>query len=105
MTEYQVSFHTTWHESDEEFYRSIKRQTPDNSGVWGSIKGTDDKSNADYHVVFNRPRKDVNYQNTLLFSAEPPVSTIVGGWSDVDKAQRHPIAKCLRRAIPSNSSE
>jgi len=91
MTQYKISFHTTWPEPDKDFFNSIKRQTPDNLGLWGKIKGTSDKQNADYHVVFNHPRKDVNYQNTLLFSLEPPVSSLYKNWSDIDKTQRHPI--------------
>jgi len=91
MSEYIISFHTTWPESDKDFFYSIKRQTPSNTGVWDRIKGTSASSEADYHIVFDRPRKDVNYQNTLMYNAEPPVSPSVKGWSKVNKDQRHPI--------------
>lgn len=88
---YQVSFHTTWGESNEDFLESIKRQTPRESARWGSIEGIADSSVADYHVVFNQPRSDINSANTFFFSAEPPISDLYCDRNLADFAGAFPI--------------
>lgn len=86
-----ISFHANWDEDDKEFSNSIKRQTPSESSIWGDIQGTDDKSLADCHVVFNNPRNDLEMSRSLLFSAEPPVSNAYTGWDEVDVLGKFPI--------------
>jgi len=88
---YNISFHTTWDETDSEFLDSITRQTPNESGEWGQVHGTSDLDRADYHVVFNSPREDFDSSKTILFSAEPPFSSLYHGWDTVETAGKFPI--------------
>jgi hypothetical protein len=91
MTQHKVSFHVNWDESRSEFLESISVQTPEKSGEWGRIKGVTDVDRADYHVVFNAPRSDLDESNCLFFSAEPPVSSMYQQPGSVDYAAAFPI--------------
>jgi hypothetical protein len=92
MSKHKVSFHTTWNESDEEFFRDIKRQTPAESGRWENIVGGCDKNEADYHIVFNNMRSDINSSDTLLYSAEPPsVVSMYKNWDKYSTRKKFPI--------------
>lgn len=88
-----VYFQPTWDETGPEFLEAISKQTPGESGEWGSIQGVTEPESADYHVTFNRYDPSLNSEQLLLFSSEPPVSTLYEDWNDLDCLGTYPIER------------
>jgi len=87
-----VYFHSTWEsESDLESLENIRKQTPSGSGSWGEIRGIPNRTEADYHIAFNRVPPSADPDRLLLFSAEPPCSAHYGGWDEMNALEIYPL--------------
>lgn len=88
-----VYYHSTWDEPSDEFLQNISKQTPGMTGEWNGIRGVNDPGTADYHVAFNRLDPTLDRKRLLLFSAEPPVSSLYEDWSGVECLSTFPIER------------
>ena len=58
----------------ENFLPHLKRQTPNNSGIWKNIIGTANLQEADYYVIMEDLIKgiSIDFKRTICFQCEPP---------------------------------
>mgnify|MGYP001019007562 CR=1 FL=1 len=61
---------TPWATSDEMLNNFI-HQTPNNTGEWGGIIATRDKSDADFIIVMDETREEVPYEKVIFLGREP----------------------------------
>ncbi len=69
----KVMFHCDWSSSSEDLLNTYKLHTPNESGIWNTIQGTSNMSEADYHVVMDGGVPDnVLLSKVLYFQREEP---------------------------------
>lgn len=68
----KVSFACSWGESPSSLLKKYKKQTPGNSGVWGSITSTENHFDSDFIVFLgSRPRTIPGSNKIIQFRREP----------------------------------
>tara|TARA_Y100000310_G_C20663623_1_gene806213 strand:- start:1539 stop:2456 length:918 start_codon:yes stop_codon:yes gene_type:complete len=66
-------FHCLWGESSEQLLEHYKWQTPKGDGVWNNIVSTNNKDEADYHIVLDGGfPKGVPMDRCIYFQREEP---------------------------------
>lgn len=72
-----ITFFCNWGESSKSLLERYKRQTPNNSGEWGNIKGISDYKKSDFYIVLdgiNRSiveSKDFKHEKIIFIKREP----------------------------------
>lgn len=61
----KICFFGDWGESSSALLKRYSRQTPNNSGVWEDIVGTDNYLDADYHIIMDAPSQQGLQQITM----------------------------------------
>jgi len=70
-----IVFLNDWGEGSKDVLARYSKQTPSNSGIWGSIRGVDRMEEADYYVVFDGFEEylstRIDWSRVLYFQREP----------------------------------
>lgn len=65
-------YFSTWHfKNSQQFVNSFIKLTPNCLGKWKNIEYTLDKNEADYIVVFDGTKEDIDFSKTLYFGCHP----------------------------------
>jgi len=71
----KVIFLNNWDESPEKLLQRYSLQTPNNSGVWGQVKGVTSFDDADYYVIMDGVSQSlinkIDWSRTIFFQREP----------------------------------
>jgi len=68
----KIYFAGAWGYSSEKLTNIFKRQTPNNSGVWGGIECVNDRSEADYILIQDQTdEKNIDKSKVIFFGREP----------------------------------
>jgi hypothetical protein len=70
----KVIFLNNFGESNRDLLKRYLKQTPDDSGAWGDIEGTDNLDEADYYVIMdgtNIPSEKLDWSRVIYFQREP----------------------------------
>ena len=69
-------FIAEWGRSPSQILETFKKQTPNESGQWGSILGVSDFEEADYYIIFDSYpasyEKMIDFDRAILIRREPP---------------------------------
>lgn len=88
----RIYFHVNWaDETDAEFLRAIRRQSPAGSARWQDVEAVSSPDAADVHVAFDQPAPGLDPDRTLLVCSEPPCNGICSGWEEVDALAKYPV--------------
>ena len=71
----KICFFGNWGESSSVLLKRYSRQTPNNSGVWENIVGTDNHLDADYYIIMDSPSQqelpNPQMDKVIYFQREP----------------------------------
>jgi hypothetical protein len=67
----KIYFINNWGESTDSLIKRYSRQTPNNKGVWGDLKVTNDFKLADYYIVLEGSNIATPIDRTIFIKREP----------------------------------
>jgi len=105
MANIQVSFISSWGDEPQALLNQYSQLTPNNSGAWKNIIGSQDIKLSDYIVCLDRP--SISHANSIHFRREP---NIIKPWiappsclSNFDYSSKHKYHVCTRTPGPYSS--